>query len=581
MVILGLERPVEYGSRQIFDPTMANMVLNAQNRYVQAMREDYLQGREDLKEFNKNFGDFFSPIQKDMEWYDQNVTGATRDLINNLYAQGMDMRNPEFRAAVSKFINNMPVGKINQLKQSAAAANEYLKNKGTLEAAGKFNQDFEDFVNGGMSLSNWDTALNGMWTRTAPAEIKSLKELTESSYNNRTPHDLTKDEVLSFQGQTYDPRMRYKGFTDADLLNIANTIAPGLTGTPWFDYYRDLAKRQVAASGKELTADNINAQLARNIANTQQEYLIKPIGDLSDWYQQQNLNINREKLNIARKKAAAQEEDRKNKLKGWTYRQQLKVALQKERSGGIRETFDTWSKGHKGGRGLSSGEKSLISQYYKSTQEIPTAGDQRTAKAFFAGLEQAEKQGLANPDLSRVSMEFNDNTLNFTKIRQYAHANKNMTKGSLSVRFNNFLKRNHIKGFSTAGEVSVNWTPVGDTDFYELNGTVSVKREDLDNFFLNVKGKGESVTDEEKLVRMAELGLTLRDHNGKIISKDGTKSKDIKYGAIEYIDIPTTRTISAEAEDNRMIDTMDDIINVGKAVGAKREPTYTYDYDEE
>jgi hypothetical protein len=80
--------------------------------------------------------------------------------------------------------------------------------------------------------------------------------------------------------------MRYKGFTDADLLNIANTIAPGLTGTPWFDYYRDLAKRQVAASGKELTTDNINAQLARNIANTQQEYLIKPIGDLSDWYQQ-------------------------------------------------------------------------------------------------------------------------------------------------------------------------------------------------------------------------------------------------------------------------------------------------------
>jgi hypothetical protein len=29
MVILGLEKPVEYGSRQIFDPTMANMVLNA------------------------------------------------------------------------------------------------------------------------------------------------------------------------------------------------------------------------------------------------------------------------------------------------------------------------------------------------------------------------------------------------------------------------------------------------------------------------------------------------------------------------------------------------------------------------
>lgn len=178
-------------------------------------------------------------------------------------------------------------------------------------------------------------------------------------------------------------------------------------------------------------------------------------------------------------------------------------------------------------------------------------------------------------------MEFNDNTLNLTKIRQYAHANKNMTKGSLSVRFNNFLKRNHISGFSTAGEVSVNWTPVGDTDFYELNGTVSVKRKDLDNFFLNVNGKGNSVTDEEKLVRMANLGLTLRDRNGKIINPDGTKANDIRYGEIQYVDIPTTRTISAEGEDNRMIDKMDNIINVGKSVAAKREPTYTYDYDEE
>jgi hypothetical protein len=81
--------------------------------------------------------------------------------------------------------------------------------------------------------------------------------------------------------------MKYKGFTDADLLGIANTVAPGLTGTPWNDYFRDLAARKVAASGKELTDKNINDQLARDIANTQQEYLIRPIGDLDDWYKQQ------------------------------------------------------------------------------------------------------------------------------------------------------------------------------------------------------------------------------------------------------------------------------------------------------
>jgi len=52
-----------------------------------------------------------------MEWYDQEVTGATRDLINNLYAQGIDpLRSAEGRAAISRWINSMPVGKINQLK---------------------------------------------------------------------------------------------------------------------------------------------------------------------------------------------------------------------------------------------------------------------------------------------------------------------------------------------------------------------------------------------------------------------------------------------------------------------------------
>ena len=271
MVILGLEKPVEYGSRQIFDPTMANMVLNAQNRYVQAMKEDYLQGREDLKEFNKNFGDFFSPIQKDMEWYDQNVTGATRDLINNLYAQGMDMRNPEFRAAVSKFINNMPVGKINQLKQSAEAAKEYLKNKGVLEAEGKWDPEFERFANNGLTLDNWDTAKNGMWTRTSPAELKTLKELTEDWYNNRTPEILNQQDVESFNVK-YDPRYDYTGFADRHLLDIAAGETPGWNGSLYSNYYRELARRKVAAKGQPYTQEDVEKQLQSDIATANREF---------------------------------------------------------------------------------------------------------------------------------------------------------------------------------------------------------------------------------------------------------------------------------------------------------------------
>lgn len=277
MVFLGLEKPVEYGSRQIFDPTMANMVLQAQKNYIDAMKDDYLRGREDLKEFNKNFGDFFSPIQKDMEWYDQNVTGATRDLINNLYAQGIDpLRSVEGRSLISRWVNNMPVGKINQLKQSAAAANEYLDNLGKLEAAGKYSKDFEDFVNGGISLDTWDTANNGMWTRRSPAEMKTLKELTESWYNNRTAGLLTPDEVAEF-GMKYDPRYDYYGFSRKSLADIAAGQTPGWNDGIHSQYYREVAKRQLQREGwSNPTQKQIEDQLQANIAQANEEYLIRP-----------------------------------------------------------------------------------------------------------------------------------------------------------------------------------------------------------------------------------------------------------------------------------------------------------------
>ena len=302
MVILGLEKPVEYGSRQIFDPTMAQMVLRAQNNYINAMRDDYMQGREDLKEFNKNFGDFFSPIQKDMEWYDQNVTGATRDLINNLYAQGIDpLRSAEGRAAISRWVNNMPVGKINQLKQSAADATEYLKNMAALEADGDYDPDLERFATKGMMLDDWDTNKYGIWTRKSPLKAKSLKNLTEASFNNRTALNLTKDDVESFD-MKYDPNAQYTGFAKRHLKDIADKIAPGLYGTPYFDYYRDLAKRRLQAAGIDPTEANINEQLAQDIANSQEEYLMGPKADYTNYYKRQEIGLRAAANQLARDK---------------------------------------------------------------------------------------------------------------------------------------------------------------------------------------------------------------------------------------------------------------------------------------
>ena len=245
---------------------------------VNAAKDMYEKGQKEMEDFNKKFGDFYSPIRSDMEWYDKHVTGNVRDTINQLYANGIDpLRSPEGRMLISRLINNMPVGTINQMKQSAAAAEEYLKNRGKLEAAGMYNPAFEDFMSNGDTLENWDTTQNGMWLRTSPYEFKTLKEITEPWFNNRTPHELTKAEVESFgPGYKYDPRYKYTGFTNDDLINVAHENTPGWQGSPYAKYYRDIARRQVIARGETPTDEAIERQLQQNVANAQQEYLVKP-----------------------------------------------------------------------------------------------------------------------------------------------------------------------------------------------------------------------------------------------------------------------------------------------------------------
>ena len=117
MVFLGLEKPVEYGAQQIFDPTMANMVLQTQKQYNDAARQEFYRGLQDIKDFQKEYGDFITPILADQDWYNRNVTGKVRDFINSAYERGIDLtRSPEGRAAITQLINSIPVGEVAKLK---------------------------------------------------------------------------------------------------------------------------------------------------------------------------------------------------------------------------------------------------------------------------------------------------------------------------------------------------------------------------------------------------------------------------------------------------------------------------------
>ena len=265
---------VQLPVRDLYDTQMMAMAINA-------AKDMYEKGEKRLDDFYTKYGDFTSPIQKDMDAYN-NIIGGVRDKINQLYAAGIDpLRSAEGRAAVAQLTRSIPVGDIAKLRQSAEAAKEYIKNRGVLEASGKWDPNFERFANNGVLLEDWDTLGGGIWNRTSPAELKTLKDVTEEWYNQRTPHMLSKEDVESF-GLKYDPKYNYKGFTENDLLNIAAGQTPGWNGSIYADYYRDVARRKVQAmknatgDANPVTSGEIERQLQKDIAVANREYLIAP-----------------------------------------------------------------------------------------------------------------------------------------------------------------------------------------------------------------------------------------------------------------------------------------------------------------
>lgn len=276
MDFLGLERPVEYTGYSIFDPTTAKMVLDAQDKYFAAVYADYQQGLEDMKEFRKEYDDFITPILADQEWYNNNVTGKVRGFINDAYARGIDLtRSQEGRAALSQIINSVDVGKIAKLRSSKQAAEDYIKARGVLQSKGLYSPEMESFITNGRSLENWNTLNDGVWNRTSPMEAASLLDLTYNSYKNRTPRDLTAED-LEAAGIPYDKRYQYTGYLDSDLMKVAPGAAMAIAADPRAAYYRHLAEQKVAARGGNYTQADVDAQFYRDIADANKWALVDP-----------------------------------------------------------------------------------------------------------------------------------------------------------------------------------------------------------------------------------------------------------------------------------------------------------------
>lgn len=231
---------------------------------INAAKDMYQQGVNEFKEYQKNYNDFYSPISRDMDWYNKNVIGSTQDLIKDLYDRGIDpLRSPEGRAMLQRHINNIPTQQIGKLKASAIQAQKYLDSISDLAAKGLYNEDYERF-NNPYSPDDWDTMKNGVWNRSSAMSYKNLQQYVHPTFEGIKPHLLTKEEVES-RGMKYDPNYEYQGISEKDMRDSLQNWMPGLKGDPLYIYHRNQAKLDLQRAGiQNPTEDQIDRRFMDN-----------------------------------------------------------------------------------------------------------------------------------------------------------------------------------------------------------------------------------------------------------------------------------------------------------------------------
>lgn len=238
--------------RDLYDSQMMAMAINA-------AKDMYEKGYQEMKDFKKEYGDFMTPIAADQDWYNQNVTGKVRDAINALYAQGIDpLRNAQGRAMVSQIINNMDYGTIAKKRMRAKNAEEYYKNMATLKMNDKYNEDFSKYL--GEDPSQWADDFMGL---TSPTQFKDLNAATSPWVDDLEPSDLGLDPTGMY---------RMTGVTSDQIKGALTPHLSGFVNSGLGRYYYDAARSELIGEGNNNpTDDQIMNRLQDNIITAQHE----------------------------------------------------------------------------------------------------------------------------------------------------------------------------------------------------------------------------------------------------------------------------------------------------------------------
>lgn len=573
-MIYAYDQQAQMPVRDLFDTQMMAMAINA-------AKDMYEKSQQEMKDFKKEYQDFLSPIQKDMDWYKQNVTDKVKNTIDSLYAAGIDpLRSAEGRAAVSRAINSIDVGTVSKLRQSALNAEAFNKAKRELQAKGLYNQALDKYD--GPQLENYSTLDSGVWNKMSPTPYQNMSEFSKPYFDNVSPIQRTdKRDGITYTVQEITKDM-LTDIANKNFSNLVNTQQGQLMYKMYKDLYGsdDLARQ---AFTEQVVSGNIDK--LHRVDNFEKMKL-----------ENQKLNLDRQRLNLQQQKwnhqLQAEEDAKNNAARGWTYRQRVGVMdsnkmnkqyvddLNKARRGcthdgakeqlikeGIGNPTENQIKARMSKNKKFSNEQ--IAKNYAAYTTSVTGDDKETALDIASGFTNRESIGDIN-GTKRHSITFSgDGTLSLTKSRQLKYAGLGTTSESAINKLQRKLEEQHISGYiPDEDHVSVSRMQTGNrTGYWDINTTIRVRKDQLENIY------GAGLDDVLKTVGAVSVGKQTKYYD--------TAAGRAQFRDYEYVDIPVTRTVPPTVFSDSEIDMWHDSHYITKSVAAKRQTGYeVYDIDE-
>lgn len=414
-MIYGQDAPIAFPVADLYDSGMMQM-------YANALRDQYNQGLKDYEDFIAKYGNFTSPFRKDVERWDNEVMGPTMNLIESLYAQGIDpTRNAEARAMIARSMRNVPYGDIAAMRQNAAAGEAYIKARGALAAKGLYDNDYNNFwlrEQGYKPFEEWSSE-DGIWNITSPIEYKSLFDATSPWFEKMKEHDLTPEQVTD-AGYAYNPMYRYRGIPKDDLEEITGKSIPGFLNSIEGRYYRDLVSRRLQAQGINPTDDAINAALAEDIVTANHRVVVDPTATADDYA----------KLEIEHR-YRQQENDRKHQQD----LDKMRLAASLKNNGDGSSSSSSSGSGSGGGSGKESFSDAQY-QLMRGTTNIlgKTAYGQAIKITDYQQFDPDRMNYLLQPAQSEIASKYYDNSiLNSYSVQNVKPSSKN---GKIQLGYN-------------------------------------------------------------------------------------------------------------------------------------------------